>query len=84
MVDEVKFLLEQQADRLPVLAELLPRMAKANRTVIVTSVNEAWGRPGSPLDLFRESFRSDEDIEHRLNHTLVVAVELRSRVPGAA
>ncbi|KAF8648594.1 hypothetical protein HU200_064638 [Digitaria exilis] len=47
----------------------------ADRTVIVTSVNEAWARPGSLLDLFRESFRNGEGIEHLLNHTLTVAVD---------
>ncbi|CAO2167535.1 unnamed protein product [Urochloa humidicola] len=66
---------EQQQDRFPGLAELLPRVAMEDRTVIVTSVNEAWAAPGSLLDLFRESFRNGEGIEHLLNHTLIVAVD---------
>ncbi|RLN03784.1 hypothetical protein C2845_PM13G17460 [Panicum miliaceum] len=66
---------EEEQDRFPGLAELLPRVATADRTVIVTSVNEVWAAPGSLLDLFRESFRNGEGIEHLLNHTLIVAVD---------
>ncbi|KAG2602969.1 hypothetical protein PVAP13_5KG729864 [Panicum virgatum] len=66
---------EEEQDRFPGLAELLPRVAMADRTVIVTSVNDAWAAPGSLLDLFRESFRNGEGIEHLLNHTLIVAVD---------
>ncbi|WVZ67639.1 LOW QUALITY PROTEIN: hypothetical protein U9M48_016690 [Paspalum notatum var. saurae] len=65
----------EQLRSFPGLAELLPKVATADRTVIVTSVNEAWARPGSLLDLFRESFRNGEGIAHLLNHTLVVAVD---------
>ncbi|KAJ1286847.1 hypothetical protein BS78_03G383400 [Paspalum vaginatum] len=66
---------EEEQDSFPGLPELLPKVAMADRTVIVTSVNEAWARPGSLLDLFRDSFRNGEGIEHLLNHTLVVAVD---------
>jgi hypothetical protein len=57
------------------LAELLPTVATDDRTVIITSVNEAFARPGSLLDLFRESFYAGEKISHLLNHLLVVAVD---------
>ncbi|RCV28782.1 hypothetical protein SEVIR_5G436700v4 [Setaria viridis] len=57
------------------LAELLPKVTTDDRTVIITSVNEAFARPGSLLDVFRESFRAGEGIEHLLNHVLVVAVD---------
>ena len=62
----------------PGLAELLPRVATDDGTVIITSVNEAWARPGSLLDLFRAGFNSGEGIAHLLNHTLIVAAD-----PGA-
>ncbi|KAM3353724.1 hypothetical protein ACQJBY_024717 [Aegilops geniculata] len=62
----------------PGLAELLPRVATDDGTVIITSVNEAWSRPGSLLDLFRAGFNNGEGIAHLLNHTLIVAVD-----PGA-
>jgi len=48
-----------------------------DRTVIITSVNEAWAQPGSLLDLYLESFRNGEDIAHLLNHLLVVALDAR-------
>ena len=48
-----------------------------NRTVIITSVNEAWAQPGSLLDLYLESFRNGVDIAHLLNHLLVVALDAR-------
>jgi hypothetical protein len=57
------------------LAELLPKVATDDGTVIITSVNEAFARPGSLLDVFRESFRAGEGIEHLLDHVLVVAVD---------
>ncbi|XP_071683732.1 uncharacterized protein At4g15970-like [Lolium perenne] len=57
------------------LAELLPKVATDDRTVIITSVNEAFARPGSLLDLFRESFYAGEKINHLLDHVLVVAVD---------
>ncbi|XP_051220754.1 uncharacterized protein At4g15970-like [Lolium perenne] len=59
----------------PGLAELLPKVATDDRTVIITSVNEAFARPGSLLDLFRESFYAGDGIAHFLNHTLIVAVD---------
>ncbi|XP_062206280.1 uncharacterized protein At4g15970-like [Phragmites australis] len=62
------------------LAELLPKVATDDRTVIITSVNEAFARPNSLLDLFRESFRSGEGISHLLNHVLVVAVDAKAFV----
>ncbi|KAL6875716.1 hypothetical protein ACP4OV_013229 [Aristida adscensionis] len=57
------------------LAELLPKVAMDDRTVIITSVNEAFARPNSLLAVFRESFQAGEGIQHLLNHVLVVAVD---------
>ncbi|KAI4964721.1 hypothetical protein ZWY2020_059778 [Hordeum vulgare] len=57
------------------LAELLPKVATDDRTVIITSVNEAFARPGSLLGLFRESFHAGERIDHFLDHLIVVAVD---------
>ncbi|CAL4972431.1 unnamed protein product [Urochloa decumbens] len=59
------------------LPELLPKVAMEDRTVIITSVNEAWAQPGSLLDLYLESFKNGEDIAHLLNHLLVVALDAR-------
>ncbi|KAM3334855.1 hypothetical protein ACQJBY_029340 [Aegilops geniculata] len=69
---------KKEEEAFPGLAELLPRVAMDDGTVIITSVNEAFARPGSLLDLFRGSFRDGEGIAHLLNHTLIVAAD-----PGA-
>ncbi|KQK11249.1 hypothetical protein BRADI_2g59001v3 [Brachypodium distachyon] len=66
---------QEQEDKFPGLAQLLPRVAMEDRTVIITSVNEAWARPGSLLDIYRESFKNGEDTEHLLNHVLIVALD---------
>ncbi|KAI5002865.1 uncharacterized protein At4g15970-like [Hordeum vulgare subsp. vulgare] len=68
----------QEGRLFPGLAELLPKVAMDDGTVIITSVNEAFARPGSLLDLFRGSFHDGEGIAHLLNHTLIVAAD-----PGA-
>ncbi|GJM92049.1 hypothetical protein PR202_ga08476 [Eleusine coracana subsp. coracana] len=57
------------------LAELLPKVAIDDKTVIFTSVNEVWTRPNSLLDIFLDDFRNGEDTAHLLNHVLIVAVD---------
>ncbi|KAF7025422.1 hypothetical protein CFC21_037596 [Triticum aestivum] len=68
----------EKEEAFPGLAELLPKVAMDDGTVIITAVNEAWARPGSLLDLFLGSFRDGDGIAHLLNHTLIVAAD-----PGA-
>jgi hypothetical protein len=57
------------------LARLLAAVADEDRTVIMTSVNEAWAAQDSLLDLFLESFRAGERIAHFADHLLVVALD---------
>ncbi|RLN05119.1 uncharacterized protein C2845_PM13G17450 [Panicum miliaceum] len=57
------------------LERLLRAVADEDRTVIMTSVNEAWAAEDSLLDLFLESFRTGERISHFANHLLVVALD---------
>ena len=57
---------------------MLPKVATDDRTVIITSVNEAFARPNSLLGLFRESFQVGEGIGHLLNNVLVVAVDAKA------
>ncbi|TVU36011.1 hypothetical protein EJB05_17921, partial [Eragrostis curvula] len=59
----------------PGLAELLPKVATEDKTVIFTSVNKVWTRPNSLLDIFLDGFRNGEDTAHLLNHVLIVAVD---------
>ncbi|XP_052140069.1 uncharacterized protein At1g28695-like [Oryza glaberrima] len=64
-----------EKEKFPGLAELLPEVAMEDKTVIITSVNDAWAAPGSLLDLFRDSFHNGDGIAHLLDHVLVVAVD---------
>jgi hypothetical protein len=57
------------------LAELLKKASMEDKTVIVTSINQAYAAPGSLLDLFLESFRLGEGTEALLDHVLIVAVD---------
>lgn len=45
----------------------------ADKTVIVTILDETWASPGSVLDLFLESFRVGQGTQRFLNHLVVVA-----------
>ncbi|KAJ4798041.1 Nucleotide-diphospho-sugar transferase family protein [Rhynchospora pubera] len=57
------------------LAPLLREVADDDGTIIMTSVNWAWAQQDSLLDLFLQSFRTGENIEHFLKHLLVVAFD---------
>ncbi|CAO1947065.1 unnamed protein product [Urochloa humidicola] len=54
---------------------MLRAAAMEDRTVIMTSVNEAWAAPGSLLDSFLESFRVGENVSHFVKHIVVVAMD---------
>ncbi|KAL6840415.1 hypothetical protein ACP4OV_030225 [Aristida adscensionis] len=56
-------------------AGMVRRAAMEDRTVIMTSVNEAWAAPGSLLDSFLESFRVGENVSHFVPHIVVVAMD---------
>ncbi|VAH83734.1 unnamed protein product [Triticum turgidum subsp. durum] len=56
-------------------ARMLRRAAMEDRTVIMTSVNEAWAAEGSLLDSFLESFRVGLNISHLVKHIVVVAMD---------
>jgi hypothetical protein len=75
---KLRYHFNAQEESFPGLAELLPKVATDDGTVIITAVNDAFATPGSLLDLFRGSFRDGEGIAHLLNHTLIVALD-----PGA-
>ncbi|KAJ4805357.1 Nucleotide-diphospho-sugar transferase family protein [Rhynchospora pubera] len=57
------------------LAEILKSAAIDGNMVILTQGNEAWMAPNSLFDLFLEGFRVGEEIEHLLNHLVVVTVD---------
>ncbi|XP_073003480.1 uncharacterized protein At4g15970-like [Typha latifolia] len=57
------------------LVPLLRRAATDDKTIIMTSVNGAWAAPNSLLDVFLESFHIGEQIEHLLQHLIIVAMD---------
>ncbi|XP_068664492.1 uncharacterized protein At4g15970-like [Aristolochia californica] len=50
----------------------------ADRTVILTTLNDAWSAPNSVIDLFLESFRIGEGTDVLLNHLLIVAMDQKA------
>ncbi|XP_047083500.1 uncharacterized protein At4g15970-like isoform X2 [Lolium rigidum] len=66
---------QQQKEKPQDLADLLRRAATADRTVLMTALNQAWAAPGSFLDLFLESFQHGENTAYLVQHLLVVAMD---------
>lgn len=60
------------------LARVLKNAAMPDKTVILTTVNEAWTSPNSILDLFLESFRVGIGTRRLLNHLVVIALDERA------
>ncbi|PIN15318.1 hypothetical protein CDL12_12039 [Handroanthus impetiginosus] len=57
------------------LKQVLERSAMPDKTVIITTLNEAWIEPNSIFDLFLESFRIGNQTRWLLKHLLVVALD---------
>ncbi|XP_078446383.1 uncharacterized protein At4g15970-like [Wolffia australiana] len=57
------------------LETILERAAMRDKTVILTTVNEAWMAPGSVLDLFFESFWTGEHTSELLTHLVIIALD---------
>ncbi|KAI9087880.1 hypothetical protein K1719_030210 [Acacia pycnantha] len=51
---------------------VLRNASMANKTVIITTLNDAWAEPGSIFDLFLESFRIGKKTKKLLKHLVVV------------
>lgn len=49
-----------------------------DKTVILTTLNEAWVSPNSILDLFLESFRIGEQTRTLLNHLVIIALDQKA------
>uniref|UniRef100_M4D7R4 Glycosyltransferase n=2 Tax=Brassica campestris TaxID=3711 RepID=M4D7R4_BRACM len=55
--------------------EVLENASTENRTVIVTTLNQAWAEPNSLFDLFLESFRIGQGTQKLLQHVVVVCLD---------
>lgn len=57
------------------LEMVLKKAAMADRTVILTTLNEAWANNNSVIDLFLESFRIGINTSRLLKHLVIVALD---------
>lgn len=60
------------------LRAMLASAATADRTVIITTLNQAWAAKGTMIDVFLESFRRGEGTQALLRHVVIVALDQRS------
>lgn len=58
--------------------EVLENASTDNRTVIVTTLNQAWAEPNSLFDLFLESFRIGQGTQKLLQHVVVVCLDSKA------
>ncbi|KAK7314736.1 hypothetical protein VNO77_33264 [Canavalia gladiata] len=56
----------------PKLESVLRNASMKHKTVIITTLNDAWAEPGSIFDLFLESFHIGNQTQNLLNHLVVV------------
>lgn len=61
-------------DEFPGLENVLERASMPNKTIIMTTLNQAWAQPHTMIQLFLESFR-EEEISHLLPHLVIVALD---------
>ncbi|XP_019458755.1 PREDICTED: uncharacterized protein At4g15970-like isoform X1 [Lupinus angustifolius] len=60
------------------LSQVLRRATMADRSVILTMVNESWARPGSILEVFLQSFKSGIGTHRLLNHLVIIAMDIQA------
>lgn len=60
------------------LEKILKEAAMDDKTVIVTTLNEAWASPNSVVDIFIESFRIGFGTRKLLEHVVMVALDKRA------
>ena len=60
------------------LEEVLAMAATANKTVIITTLNEAWAANSTMIDLYLQSFHGGEKIEYLLGHMVIVTLDQKA------
>ncbi|XP_058768551.1 uncharacterized protein At4g15970 [Vicia villosa] len=60
------------------LEKILSEAAMEDKTVILTTLNEAWAAPNSVIDLFLQSFRIGDRTRRLLNHLVIVALDQKA------
>ncbi|KAH0724959.1 hypothetical protein KY284_000824 [Solanum tuberosum] len=54
---------------------MLKNTTMEDKTVIITTLNEAWAALNSVVDLFLESFRIGDHTHRLLNHLVIIALD---------
>lgn len=62
------------------LKKVLEAAATKEKTVIITTLNDAWAEPNSVFDLFLESMRNGNNTAELVNHLMVVAVDQKAYI----
>lgn len=62
----------------PKLARVLTEASMADKTVILTTLNEAWAEPQSILDIFLESFKIGKNTQRYLNHLVIITLDQKA------
>lgn len=57
------------------LENVLLKASMPNKTVILTTLNEAWAAPNSVFDLFLQSFRIGNGTTELLNSVVVISMD---------
>ncbi|KAJ8771895.1 hypothetical protein K2173_027072 [Erythroxylum novogranatense] len=57
------------------LDAILANASMDDKTVILTTSNRAWSRPGSIVDLFLESYRIGNQTNRLLNHLVIISMD---------
>lgn len=60
------------------LERILNDAAMEDKTVILTTLNEAWAAPNSVIDLFLQSFRIGDHTSRLLNHLVIIALDQKA------
>ncbi|KAL3510275.1 hypothetical protein ACH5RR_029676 [Cinchona calisaya] len=60
------------------LEKVLNDASMEDKTVILTTLNEAWASPNSVVDLFLESFRIGEHTRKLLSHLVIIALDKKA------
>jgi len=63
----------------PELESVLRSACMKDKTVILTTLNDAWAQPGSVFELFLESFRVGNQTQRLLNHLVVITYDQKTQ-----
>lgn len=60
------------------LGRVLNKASMKGKTVILTTLNDAWAEPGSIFDLFLESFQIGEKTKELLNNLVIISLDQKA------